>query len=214
MGRPRTPPDLGDILRRNLVRLRQQRGWDQQQLAVRIRGWTRSTVAAVETGRREVSVEELLVLAETFGASLDDFLLVDDRERVSLLGEVVTRELVENLVRKACGRPGTVGVSLQLLWGVQANPPETREAEQRAARALTTRLRRNIDPSTVVAAARRLWDGRSLTEERDRRLAKMPGAGEQRVRRGHVTRELLDELQGDLSQRKRTIRRGRGKGLK
>lgn len=65
------------------------------------------------------------------------------------------------------------------------------EAEQKAARTL------ECSALDVSAVAHRLW-GRGLTEERDRRVAALghlddPPAAV-RVRRGHVTRALVDEL--------------------
>lgn len=71
------------------------------------------------------------------------------------------------------------------------------EAEQKAARALACR------PLEVSAVAHRLW-GHGLTEERDRRIR---SAGHDddtpagvRVRRGHVTRSLVDELAAVLQE--------------
>lgn len=61
------------------------------------------------------------------------------------------------------------------------------EAERRA----STRL--DVLPGQVVIAARTLW-GRSLDEERDARVDKMPDAGDARALRGHVTRQLTQEL--------------------
>jgi hypothetical protein len=65
------------------------------------------------------------------------------------------------------------------------------DAEQKAARRLRT------FPLAVAAAARKRW-GRSLTEERDRRVSEHAPADATprtlQALRGHVSRDLLDEL--------------------
>jgi len=69
------------------------------------------------------------------------------------------------------------------------------EAEQKAARRL------GVHPAAVALAAHRLW-GRSLTAERDRRVAEQsPGDLPRRIQavRGHVTRKLVAELSPVLS---------------
>jgi transcriptional regulator with XRE-family HTH domain len=61
------------------------------------------------------------------------------------------------------------------------------EATVKAAR----RLERS--PDEVDSAARRLW-GRSLTDEREARIGKASRTRADQARRGHVTRQLVDEL--------------------
>lgn len=76
--------------------------------------------------------------------------------------------------------------------------------------------RSNLAPYLVVAGSRRLWGGRRLAEERDRRLAEVEGAGDlsprsRQAKRGHITRQLVAELEDflrkelhDLSRRRAT----------
>jgi hypothetical protein len=69
------------------------------------------------------------------------------------------------------------------------------EAEQKAARRLA------VDPHDLAIVAFAQW-GRSLTEERDARVAALSDISTTprttQARRGHVTRLLLDELEPKL----------------
>lgn len=74
----------------------------------------------------------------------------------------------------------------------QATEAARGEAEMKAARRL------DVDPVELALAALKLW-GRSLTEERDARVAEAtePGATPRTLQalRGHLTRQLLKELE-------------------
>jgi transcriptional regulator with XRE-family HTH domain len=69
--------------------------------------------------------------------------------------------------------------------------------------ALAKRLGRSADE--VTATAQRLYGGRTLTEERDLRVAALSadeppmGIGERQAHRGHVTRDLSREIEAALS---------------
>lgn len=85
---PRKPPKqaLGDVLAASIKRLREDRGWTQEQLAERMQGagfnsWARSTVTEVEGSgrRRQVSVAELIGLAQVFEAPVFSMLWPVDR---------------------------------------------------------------------------------------------------------------------------------------
>ena len=81
---------------------------------------------------------------------------------------------------------------------------ETEEAglaEEAAARFGTT-------PADVKKTAARIWS-RTFREERERRLAKGAGEGDLRVRRGHVTRELMTELEAVYARRQKRSSSGR-----
>jgi transcriptional regulator with XRE-family HTH domain len=65
---------------KNLKRCRKARGWSAQHLADLLADGpaatlTRTAIATVECGQRHISVEELFVLAETFGLSVDEFVM-------------------------------------------------------------------------------------------------------------------------------------------
>ena len=57
----------------NLKRIRAEKGFTQQYLADAL-GVTRSSVAAYECGRIEPSIEKILVLSSSLGASLDELM--------------------------------------------------------------------------------------------------------------------------------------------
>ena len=59
--------------RENLKSIRSEKGLTQQYLADAL-GVTRSTVAAYESGRIEPSIEKILILSSSLGASLDELL--------------------------------------------------------------------------------------------------------------------------------------------
>jgi hypothetical protein len=58
-----------------------------------------------------------------------------------------------------------------------------------------------VSTAAVIMAARRTW-GRTLTEERDRRVAALGGMdmGGRQAHRGHLTRELALEIETMLAQ--------------
>lgn len=196
--------------------------------------WQRSTVASIETGRRGLSAEELLLLPLVLSMALPVRVslpqLLDEEAALSeeltmtragfaqLLDPVPGMWGGYRLQSTATATPLTdatnSGPSVERWQRIEQLWPEVHAprrfdlrrlaaiensasstAEQNAARALDT------TPLEVATVAHRLW-GHGLTEERDRRLldAKNTSVGASvRVRRGHVTRVLLDELSPLLS---------------
>ncbi len=61
-------PSLSRVVGERMRAVREERGWRQDEVAARARDfglrWTRATVASVETGRREVTIGELLLLPD------------------------------------------------------------------------------------------------------------------------------------------------------
>ena len=204
--------------------------------------WTRSVVAAIEAGRRALSVEEFLLLpwlagnqgpkatkrgepapmeladlfsglgwvplTRTFIADEEAFrAIVEGRATKSDLSTVImdvptTRQSLHEAALAGIGENTAVLDHLhlrdlpdarQLLEA--AHVDKQAEAEMQAARRLRT------FPLAVAAAARKRW-GRSLTEERDRRVAEQTPADAiprtLQALRGHVTRALLEELRQDV----------------
>ncbi len=223
-------PSVSQVIGSNVRALREERGWRQEDLAKRARsyglGWNRPTVAAVETGIRAVSVEELPLLAITLGAGMDKLLAGKGRVRLTeeAAGEL---EAVHDLY---CGGdpgnmlPGQFDLptfrtmrdamrtlraakpslekhfgEVRRLWPkasyadlIAAEETIGDDAVKKAARKLETK------PMYVAVVARRLW-GHGLAEERDARVAKQAADDAPprtlQALRGHVTRELLAEIE-------------------
>ena len=227
----RVESELRDIVRRNFKRLRDEREMRQEDLAVRMRAlglssWVQSTVAQIETGRRLLSLGELLFLSGVLNLSrsrLLEELLATDAKAVRVDGVWVEGDAWHEL---ATGSPVFVaqpealqgvlegenrrtwsgiveraeryGVDERDIW--KAFAASRNDAEARAARRLN---RQTLD---VGLASLALW-GHSLTEERERLLAQEPVGPDERVRRGHITRQLAAQVDVAITRAKR--RRGR-----
>lgn len=197
--------------------------------------WTRATVAAVETGARTMSLAELVLLAHVLLVPVQRFLEGDGWVELAP-GAEATRKGIRTMLgdpdaamNMPIGRnfrtPATrnldaafAGLKDRLLhvkeiaerYGMGATTladsawwedAATDEAERKAARKL------GVDPLEVVVASASRW-GRSLTAERDRRVAGLVDESTaprtiQSVR-GHVTRALLAELSTILTEKGNT----------
>jgi hypothetical protein len=195
------------------------RGLRQDEFAAELRErfglqWTRATVAAVETGRRQVGLDELpalcgalrrktvdlfrgegpVMLADGVKGQLADVqkLILGDYQDVQLSVPKRKRKAHDDMqerliVRLAVGRV-TIGEIVKASKG---------EAEMKAARKLS------VDAEVVATAALGLWK-RSLTEQRDAIVAETAPADASprtlQAMRGRVTRELLEELQARIEE--------------
>lgn len=194
------PEQIGQRVRE--IREAAGRSQDECAAAAQAAGlnWTRGAVAALETGRRGLSAEEFLLLptamvlldgADHTLAELFDFNgpmieLANNRA----IGPRTLRLLVQGRPVKP-SKPG---------WQPGILSMAQREAERHAARLL------GVSPEQIASAALKLW-GRGLTEEREDRIdididaleggmSSLPRALQ--AARGHVTRELLADLQAAL----------------
>jgi hypothetical protein len=206
-------PTLATLVGRQVrqIRVASDRSQDELASAARRAGldWTRAAVAALETGRRGLSAEELLLLplALTFLDEKEHTLaeLIPDSQRiVRPTGAPAGTKFLRHLARGGDARAAGAR-ERQIAQGVgikaSGERPEVlaymaaREAEQHAARVL------GVSPEDVARAAWRRWR-RGLTEERERRVELRSQSdaspGSLRVIRGHVGRDLLDELRGSL----------------
>jgi transcriptional regulator with XRE-family HTH domain len=200
--------------------LREAAGRRQEDVASSARDlsllWVHATVAALETGRRDLSIEEFLLLPRILqGAGID-------RSLPDLLGEgsialsPAVAASAEELRGVLAGsqpdddwKPTVPGDSLagaKSKYG--ADLAVINEARDDATLKAARRL--GVEPIVIAQGARKLW-GRSLAAERDERV-KQGGsdAGQARTlqaHRGHVTRALLDELRQALTTKKK--RKGR-----
>jgi transcriptional regulator with XRE-family HTH domain len=62
-------PPIGDVIAANVRAERARRRWTQSELGERV-GWPRSSVSDVESGRRKVTVDDLVALCVAFDVPL------------------------------------------------------------------------------------------------------------------------------------------------
>jgi hypothetical protein len=205
---------LTAVIGQRIAEIRTHTGVRQEDVAASARAlglrWTRATVAGVEAGRRQLTPEELLLLpyviqhACPVDAPFGLAELIPEEASVQLPGGVVDGAFIHTLLAPEGG----------VLMRSPTQPGGVHdEVVVKAARRL------GVQPHVITSAARRLW-GRSLPDERDRRLAeqdqtlasapvthtdhgpdKVASKARVRASRGHVTRKLLDELRQHLEAR-------------
>lgn len=136
-----------DALRLRLREVRLEKGWTQEQLAIRAqeRGipWSRDTVKNVEEGAREVSLEEFFPLLPLLGMSLEELLPEDIQLelaggwRVHGRTGATLRSLLEGH-RDAVISPATVQLreTVHVAATASARQRSPRLAEQKAAASL------------------------------------------------------------------------------
>jgi transcriptional regulator with XRE-family HTH domain len=213
----------------NVRRLREAAGARQDDVAIAARElglhWHRSKVAALERGEKPIDLAELVLVAELLGelANQDIRLsdLLEGDGAVRLTSEVVVYSAA--LRRYLNGRPVSIGIPdvpglsaddlhagsavmkvmskrMSQLAGEDVNfrsslkhvATSTGEAEERAGRVL------GLSATDVASLAIGLW-GRTLTEERDRRVGDGGSDSGRAARRGRVTRELVKDLRARLA---------------
>lgn len=218
---PDNAKSLGAVVGGRMRAIRHERGQRQDDVAKRAREcgltWTQATVAAIETGRRELTAGELFLLPLVMGhaAELPDLfppeawvqLGPDAYARGDYVRSVLAGQSDDHWQPQDVDVPllrdivTTVRQELRKLPGFEAYERDSRRvwpemtagewlaAETEAAQEVERRAaaRLGVDVRHLAIAARRKW-GRSLTAERDRRTP----AGV--TSSGHITRELLAEL--------------------
>ncbi|HUZ70391.1 MAG TPA: helix-turn-helix transcriptional regulator [Candidatus Saccharimonadales bacterium] len=220
---PSAFPTPSLVLADNLRLLRKNKGISQGELAGQLRAagldmWVGPTVAQVEAGTRRVSVDELFVLSLVLRASRDELFATDagNPERVASRTRTVrlsrllvapagvllaptpeylmhTQQWVDDLLEKTLKRAKVFGVAAE----------EEALAEEAAARFGTT-------AADVKKTAARIWY-RSFRAERERRLDRSEGGpATLRTRRGHITRELMAELEAVFTRRRKRAQAKKG----
>jgi len=197
--------------------MREQHGWRQEDVAARARAaglnWKSDNVQAIERGHRFLSVEELFVLPALFDVTLPELFADGDDDRLLEIGDECTATAMQ------------LRQSLSGSW----TPPLRDDTDDAVAGLAERKAARKFDvePETIMRLSQRLW-GRSLAAERDVRVAeyheletdwneaagtlglrRMPARSLQAVR-GHITRELLSELEpkvDDVKRRRRAMRK-------
>jgi transcriptional regulator with XRE-family HTH domain len=202
---------LGAVVGENVRRLREERALTQHELAQIWKrqglSWARSKVAALESGNRpRVDCGELVMMAAGLGVAVTELFQGGGDVHLAPHPRVVRRESLRSALNGGPidifddGRllPGPErDAALEQIFRVIAETPSYPPWE--ADHELARRLGRPTDE--VVKAATSIFDGRTLTEERDRRvsnLGQMP-MSERMAHRGHVTRELATLVEEHLS---------------
>jgi len=78
-------PRLSSVVASNIRAERARRHWDQTELGRRI-GWSRSTVSAIESGQRKITLDHLAPLCRAFGIPLTKLTEGADPEDLRVLG--------------------------------------------------------------------------------------------------------------------------------
>jgi transcriptional regulator with XRE-family HTH domain len=178
--------------------------------------WTRSVVVALEAGRRDLTIDEfarLPLLLERLGIA-QAVVRLENRGDFAQLhvaplferGQVLTTKWVaphvERVRRSRQAVPGARFLDVEVAYKAAGG-----DLEHKIGRRL------ELDPLIVSLVALRVW-GRSLSEERDRRIAELapPGTAPRAMQalRGHLTRALLKELAPQLDDARQRLRQKRG----
>jgi len=211
------------VVGERLRALRTEHGWQQDDIAdaARRQGlrWTQATVAAIESGRRELAVGELLILPWVLATHP---LGVD----VSFVDLFPVGDYMVHLGPQAAGSGNDVRATIigAMEEVVHLDTPWRRAADETMRKGLAlweagklaeVRLagRLGIEPLELAELARTLW-GRGLTLERERRVSELVAAdADAKVRSataGHVTRTLTAELRSALDARPVTKKKRKG----
>lgn len=206
---------LREALRNRLREIRLELGLTQEEFArwVSHQGltWNRHTVKNIEEGTRDISLSEFFPLVYLLPVQFEelfpeDMVLELDGGR-HVRGGAELRALLEPQ-QDATVTPKTVrlGVAAEEDRALPITPvlgsEEPTLADGKAAQALQTSV------ALVRGASQRLW-GRDLASERDHRVQAKLESREVSARslqalRGHVTRELLNELKPHIKPKRRT----------
>jgi len=202
------PRTIEQVIGSELKRLREQAGVRQEVVALVAQrldlDWGQPTVSAIEAGRRDLSVSELVLLPSILRAAglsttalqLRD-LIPNTNEPLRLAGATCAMARALLRPRAAAEDKGKPPATL----APAAGRAGTSEADRKAARKLHT------EPAAIVTAAQKLW-GRGLADERDARIGDALTTLSPRSLqglRGRVTLALVRELRPVL----KTLRRSR-----
>jgi transcriptional regulator with XRE-family HTH domain len=124
--------DFAGIIGHRLSETRNESGWSQTQLAEAmsryVPSWTRSTVAEIETGRRNVSHEELVILAALFAEPVVRFMIPTDDTPLHLDHASVPPAALSELLLGKGGSVGTGGRNWNVALRVANQPGARRPA--------------------------------------------------------------------------------------
>jgi transcriptional regulator with XRE-family HTH domain len=188
---------LGVVVGRNVKRIREARGLTQHELSQSWQrnglSWARSKLAALESGTRpRVDAGELVLMAislqvQVWGLFEGD----DDSSLVSLDSHDKARVSRAELRELFRGQLASVALDLAI--------------DQAGAADIDLAKRLGVEPRVIAEMAATMFDGRNLTQERDRRVARLGDltVGQRQAHRGHITRELSKQIEAALPSPKR-----------
>lgn len=211
------PVALLTVITENMRQIRTERGLLQEDVAMAARWvglmWSSVTVTQIESGSRQLNLDEVLLLPLVLRCSLKDLLRTErDSDRVQLgYNTILEASTVRQLVAEKGPKLSPEEIPMlpglehpldpKVAWAVEQAYLERTllsyllvregargEAERKAAQTL------KISSPLITGYALRLW-GRSLTDERDGRAVEHVIKGKDlRAVRGHITRALLREI--------------------
>ncbi len=219
---------IREVVGENVRRIREAAGARQDDVAAVARGeglrWTRSKIAALERGEKALDLAEAVLLAQAMGkvasgpVAVADLLAGDGAVRLSS-AVVVHRESLRRflggdpvrvLVRDVPGGPQRIRAAMTRLpaasrraaamAGEETSVALMVHAEERAGEA-EQRVGRTLGVTKMEVAwlSVGLW-GRTLAEERDRRVGDEVPVASRSAKRGRATRQLVEELRTRLSE--------------
>jgi transcriptional regulator with XRE-family HTH domain len=220
MSQRESTPTVSELVGRNMRRIREEHGVVLADIsrAAKDAGltWDPSAVSRIETGKRDLTLEEFLALPlvmtlainqnVTLTQLLDGLKIatyVDSFGR-GILGYFVLAMLAEPMAATSPSSPQTIGVVVNKLLNEGKRVIQARRAdtdERSAARELQSIADDlGVHVADVSRAAEALWGRHTIspTQERERRLLELKADLSQpthvRTLRGHITRQLMSEL--------------------
>lgn len=200
--RGRQSTALGAVVGQNVRRIREERLITQGELEALWKAhglnWARSKISALESGHRpQISAAELLVMAVSLQVTVPGLLAIEGSIRLEPYDVDLEANQVMQLLAgdQSQSKPDPSWAEHQSVV-VRMNQVGTRSGESEAATARWAKLF-NMEPPSFIWLTQEVFDGRTLTEERDRQLEGLGDVTFQRrtALRGHVTRRLLGQLE-------------------
>jgi transcriptional regulator with XRE-family HTH domain len=187
------------VLALNVIRLREEHGWTQVEMARQMRlggmNWSPNRVTQVETLRRSLTLLEVVVLAWVFGVAAGDLLAGDDDVALELDGR--TAPLAE--IRAAIEGKSDDYRDVEYRKALDAQDPDFEAYAVRGEELRRLGRRVGLDGQELGWVAVQLF-GRDLFEERDSRVGSVAGLPPESVRskRGHATRGVLTDVRAHI----------------
>lgn len=202
---------LKRVIGDNVKHLRESAGWTQGQLVDRLRRSgleiSRSSIAWLETGRREPGTAELLVLAQVFEVPVHELVSSEAPEIQLTNGAVMATDALRDLITGEGEPPYSTRVVVPVAelhrarrWGQRLglkvddtlHAELYYEAEQSGEVDAGRRL--ELDPMQVTLLAYALW-GMSFSDRRDADLTDVAASpSSMRMLKAHATRRREAEL--------------------